>query len=526
MPTPHQTVCSIFILAQWLVLVGSCPAFAQTKEPSSGGVLLPQEPLEIGGTTQFVFDLWTVDNHWAIRSKQQSVQRVVHQAMPFSGNPVMPHDKPSYLWVVKDAEAGLLRMWYQKNIELQRKPGEKTRAFHTVIGYAESADGVKWIRPDLDLHRQFDSEPNNIVVTGPEGLEASAPAILEVPEKDRQGFKYLMLYRSKGRGGAESNGIRIIGSNDATHWDPASDQLIVHLHSDAPNTICYDPRLQQYVLYCRAKDRYRAWGDEMLDTGASRRIARMASPALRTNWMQNARPQTMLIPDEVDQAKRFNYFYGMPTVYRQGVYWGFLEPFRLNDYIYTELVVSRDGTNFQRLPGRAALIPWGPEGTWDDTMIFASPSWVEMGDQWWIYYAGWDGPHGTSERNGAIGLAKLRKEGFVSLRGPVGGGVVCTRTLRWPGGDLQVNVNAKLQAASGSEPAQPGTLKVRVSDAGRQPIEGWNYDDCEPFDGDAVRHTVRWNGRSLHALQGQTIRLEFYLQNADLFSFVATPDQD
>lgn len=136
--------------------------------------------------------------------------------------------------------------------------------------------------------------------------------------------------------------------------------------------------------------------------------------------------------------------------------------------------------------------------------------WVEVGNEWWIYYSGWDGPHGITERTGAIGLAKVRKEGFVSLRGPHGGGVVCTRQLIWPGGELVVNADAS-----------QGLLRVRVSDRRRRPIEGFDYDACLDFQGDQVAHHVAWNNRKLDELTGQTIRLEFYLRDADLYTFRA-----
>ena len=194
------------------------------------------------------------------------------------------------------------------------------------------------------------------------------------------------------------------------HWDATSDTRIAHLHSDCPNTVSYDPKTKQYVMYCRAKHIYRAFGDEMIDTGASRRIARLASDSLWTDWLAHAEPQTILTP----------------------------------------------------------------------------------------------------ERHGAVGLAKIRKEGFISLRGPRRGGVVCTRQLRWPGGELLVNADAT-----------EGLLHVRVSDKHRKPIAGFDHVDCQPFRGDEVSHRVSWNDRSLGELTDQIIRLEFYLQEADLYSFRA-----
>lgn len=227
--------------------------------------------------------------------------------------------------------------------------------------------------------------------------------------------------------------------------------------------------------------------------------------------MEENQPQTVLVPDEIDRLAGFNFFYGMPTRHWAGIYWGFLEPFRMNDFIYTQLATSRDGIHFARPPMRTKLIEFGEEGSWDDTMIFASPSWIEVGDQWWIYYSGWDGPHGTSQRTGAIGLATIRKEGFVSMHGPGGGGVICTRAIRWPGGPLVVNADAGR-----------GELKVRVSDADRKPLSGLDYADCSALTADQVSHRVTWKDADIDALRGQVIRLEFFVREADLYTFRAS----
>jgi hypothetical protein len=474
---------------------------------------LPTEPVTIGYEPQFVFDNHIVDNHWAIRYKRQAVTRVFHQAAKHAANPVMTQ------------AAGLFRMYYQANIRAttllpdgtqETLPASaKGRKFKTYIAYAESKDGVRWQLPDLGLFPWATKKPNNIVVAREKtGLtETCGPYILEVPESARKGNRWLMLYRAKGRDPDKYNGIRIRGSRDGIHWDEDGDTRIAYLHSDHHNTISYDANRNEFVMFCRAKHIYRAFGDNMLDTGASRRIARMSSPDLWADWLEHSQPQTILVPDEVDSETHLNFFYGMPTRHRYGIYWGFLEPFRMNDFIQTELAVSRDGFRFERFGERKPIIPYGEDGSWDDEMIFASPQWLEVGDEWWMYYSGWDGPHGTPDRNGAIGLAKIRKEGFVSLRGPQGGGVVCTRSMVWPGGDLVVN-------AAASE----GVLRVRVSDARRKPIEGFNYDDCDEFSGDSVAQKISWKGRSLNELKGQTIRLEFYLENADLFTFRASED--
>ena len=460
---------------------------------AAGQTTLPEEPVQIGATPQLVLDGYIVDNIWAVRYKSQHVDRVFHAPEKHKGNPLV-RLHGGYACVARDEASGKFHMWYQTHVA-----ADDQRQTQYAIAYATSSDGIQWHTPKLGLHEWQGTKENNIIIRGPRG-RASGPWLLDVPEKDRRGYKYLLLYR-------DYDGSHLIGSQDGVHFDRQSDQPIQHLHSDTQNAIVYDPHRQRYVMYCRAKAIYRSVADEILNTGESRRIARIESPELWTTWPREA--QNILLPDELDTRERYHAFYGMPTQVYAGVFFGFLWPFRWNDRIHTELAWSRDGVRFERHPLRPRLVDYGPADSWEDEMVFAS-HWLEVGDEWWIYYAGWDGPHNTPKRNSGIGLARLRKEGFVSLRGPSGGGVVCTRTLRWPGGKLLVNASA-----SGGE------LTVRVSGPDRKVLEGFDHADCQTFAQDSTAAEIAWNGRSIDALKDQPIRLEFFLKNCDLYSFRA-----
>jgi hypothetical protein len=94
---------------------------------------------------------------------------------------------------------------------------------------------------------------------------------------------------------------------------------------------------------------------------------------------------------------------------------------------------------------------------------------------------------------GYVGYCLNRLDGDQQTLGPIltrglvaGGGVVATRTLRWPGGDLVLNADTR-----------GGEITVRVSDASRQPIEGFDHTDCVPFRGDDTDRVIRWRGGSL-----------------------------
>lgn len=465
----------------------------------------PAEPVEIGTTPQFFIDDHLVDNRWAVKQKKEAVLRVFHAPVKHAGNPLFAGDA-GYVSVAKDEEAGVLRMWYQTHAWTGSGPQDEARTLYA-IAYAESKDGVTWELPQLGLHEWKGSKDNNIVYKGIKDSRASGPQILQLPEAERRGFKYVLTYRTSAakRG---NNGIRIVGSPDGIHWDESSDTLVCQLPSDTLNSIVHDSARNEYVMFCRAKNRYRIFEGDIINTGESRRIARMSHANLWEEWKTT--PQSILTPDEIDARDGFNAFYGMPARYHAGIYWGALWCFRFNDHIFTELAFSRDGFQFDRLPDRPKMIALGEEGTWDDSMTFGTMDWVEMGDEWWFYYAGWDGDHGGKDRKVGMGLAKLRKEGLISMQGLRGGGVIVTRLLKWPGGKLIVNADAA-----------KGELKVRVSDATRKIIPGFDYDDCTTFTGNSTAHEVTWRDQSLDVLAGKELRFEFFLRDADLFTFRA-----
>ena len=63
----------------------------------------------------------------------KNVKRIVHPARKYSGNPVLDS---GFLYGSVILEGGRYRMWYFA------RPG---------VGYAESADGIHWTRPELGL---------------------------------------------------------------------------------------------------------------------------------------------------------------------------------------------------------------------------------------------------------------------------------------------------------------------------------------------------------------------------------------
>lgn len=137
-------------------------------------------------------------------------------------------------------------------------------------------------------------------------------------------------------------------------------------------------------------------------------------------------------------------------------------------------------------------------------------------DDYLVDKSGTNGGHNrrSQDIDPGIGLARLRKEGFVSLRSPAGGGVVVTRLLRWPGGRLEVNADAG-----------QGELTVRITDYNRKPLANFDPQLSLPAVGNSIRHEVKWGNRHTGDLKGQAIRLEFRMRGSvDLYGFRAVPE--
>jgi hypothetical protein len=353
-----------------------------------------------------------------------------------------------------------------------------------------------------------------------------------MPEADRRGYKFLLTYTQRGGGDTEADKTQVylIGSRDGIHWDAAGQQSIVGgTISDGWLGMLYDPKRKQYVGYCRPRDRYDSGGpvspsnaefqpsddprvNELLYAGVVRRIGRIESNDL---WRsQEAWPQTVFLPDEMDLKNKATAHMSMGTKYYGGAYFGFLHPYDPKESVWTELVLSRDGKSFERT--HLTLVSPGADDAWDNEQAWAVPDWCEVGDEWWFYYFGGNSPPNVPFQKDTvwgIGLAKIRKEGFASLRVPASGGAVITRLLTWPGGDLRVNCDASA-----------GEMRVRVSNKQRQAYPGFNYSDCVPLTGDKTNHKAAWKNASLDELKGKEVRLEFYFsKQADLFSFQAVP---
>lgn len=175
-----------------------------------------------------------------------------------------------------------------------------------------------------------------------------------------------------------------------------------------------------------------------------------------------------------------------------------------------QLAWSWDLVNWSRTPRRDPFIALGPDGAFDSRMIYTARAPVEMGDELWFYYGGFDSPHDAPQgAPAAIGIGRLRLDGFCSMQAGAREGWVLSRLE--PIASPEVVINAVTRG--------DGYVSVEILSADGRVVPGYSREECQPFTGDRVRHAVSWGANAIEFRPG-VYKLRFWLRNADLYSYL------
>ena len=330
-------------------------------------------------------------------------------------------------------------------------------------GFATSADGVQW--------SQIDAE--------------------KITSSDEGNFSYdphagLFIHTVK-RGGKHGRSVALATSHDFRSW-------------------------RDYGLVFQADDRDQVLGRQHIE-------ARFADPTLHHPPYDNPGYYNVDV-------------YNMGVFRYEGLYIGLPAMFHstgpVPNYPNTvgfhlvQLVCSRDLQNWQRLGDRRTFI--GPSrtgsGAYDLTQILPPSAPVVHGDELWFYYTGlkWRGsftyvgdyPNGETvmipgrdRDGGAVCLAVLRRDGFVSLDAGDAEGSVTTRPFAPPAGKLHVNVDAA-----------GGQLRAELCDP-----QGNVLATSQVVHGDHPQIELQWEQDDQAKLQQPDVCLRFKLRGAKLYSY-------
>ncbi|OGS15779.1 MAG: hypothetical protein A2234_04475, partial [Elusimicrobia bacterium RIFOXYA2_FULL_58_8] len=378
-------------------------------------------------------------------------------------------------------------------------------------GYATSKDGLRWVKPKLDV------EPGTNIVLRT-SRDSGTVWIDPSPRDPGERFK-MALYKGN---------FALYRSPDGIHWTKAGDGA----KTGDRSTFFYNPFLERWVFSIRSGSRL---GRSRHYWETSDFFAFADTPEVKKQtvvWVASdsadpprddlkAKPQLY----NLDCAGYESVLLGLFAIWR-GDYRGAStgkakELLDLGRPKQNSVCVgfSRDGFHWDR-PDRRPFMPTSEKmGDWNWGNVQSTvPCCLVMGDELWFYVSGRAGksfPNTQHLDSGAsTGLAKLRRDGFASMDAGAEPGTLTTRPVRFNGKHLFVNLDAP-----------EGELRVAVLDAEGRPIAPFDREHCRPVRGNSTRQAVTWDGaKDLSAVAGKPVRFRFHLTRSSLYAFWVTPD--
>ena len=408
-------------------------------------------------------------------------------------------------------EKKLWQLW-----DCAASPNDLHAAGKAASGYYESQDGLHWTKPVVGLIEYRGSKENNYVHHWMGGKLHRVDCIIRDdtdPDPTRR-YKTAVpdVFRQKVGGTAVSP--------DGIHWTEISSPGI---YAGDEWNLTFDEKEHLFLQYLKrggkhgrsiwlttSKD-FETWTEPELifeaddldqELGKQRIAVRVADPSMKKHVYNDPNDYNI----DVYHMSPFRYesvYLGMPAMYHAT---GKNTVNNTDGFHLIELVSSRDLKNWTRQGDRKAFISPSPvgAGAYDTVQIMSPASAVVRDNELWFYYTGLQarGPE-YKEHSGAICLAVLRRDGFVSLDANDIEGTVQTEPFVVPDGKLHVNVDSP-----------DGEVIIEALDA-----DGKVTGRSAPISEDHPAAEVRWGTGDIGALEGQVASLRFTLTNGSLYSY-------
>lgn len=356
----------------------------------------------------------------------------------------------------------------------------KKQAHPEFTCYAESGNGIQWVKPTLGLVEYKGSTDNNIILAG-EGTHNFSPFLDSNPDC-RADAKYKAL-------AGDAKGLKAYKSADCVHWTLMQDKLVITKGDfDSQNLAFWHPTQKRYIAY------HRKFRDGVRDI-------MMSVSADFLNWND---PRYLTYGDAPNEHLYTNAI--QPYFRAPHLLIGFPTRFQpKNEQVEPVFMSSRDGQIFKRWNTELIPItaPKDREGNRSNYMAHGLLQLPAKDRELSVYAteAYYAGP-GSRVRRFAF-----RTDGFVSVHAGETVGDFVTKPFTFAGSQLKVNYAATLG----------GSVRFEVLDDQGTPFAGFALSDCVPLIGDQIEQKVKWKS-SIAELQNIPIRLRAEMQKADLFS--------
>ena len=406
------------------------------------------------------------------------------------------------------------KMWYLAGAGLIHKQDKQT--FYTC--YAESKDGIHWVKPSLELVK-------GTCVVDSANRDAST---IWLDRQERDATKRYKMFNVERRPTDRRWQFILKYSPDGIHWSEGVAQS-GDLYDRS--SVFYNPFRQVWCLSMRygtdVSSRSRSYleaKDPEEAVSMAHRVRKGVPDKNVVYWFtpDNLEPRHPKFPEVAPGIYNFDVIAYESIMLGQYAVWqgpennicGELGIQKRNEIC---LGYSRDGFHFSRPSHVPFMANDTTKGAWNwGNMQSVGGVPLVVGDSLYFYCSGrrlnkimWDSYTST-------GLAKLRRDGFVSMHGDKAGGTLVTEPIVFDGEYFFVNVELKGKKSS---------LKVELLGEDGNPLAGFSGKDAVMIQKvDSTKYKVQWNSTdSLASIKGNIVRVKFSLVDGDLYSFWISP---
>jgi len=380
---------------------------------------------ESAGVTLFAFDQVAIPFSQNLRLEMRSPTRHPSNPVVRRGKPGTPDAFGVQFYGSVIREVGKFRMWYgafDDDVE------SKVASSRWRPAYAESKDGVHWVKPNLGLVKYRGNKNNNLILTDPAGLGMINLKVLADPEDPNPERRYKISTHVYFRHNTRLGSLAPFASADGLRWKllmPAKpvkaelreEDLVLPVVHFEPCGGLYKWDGMYYICGQNGMNATRPYHG---------RVVRMYRSADFVNWSHTSNigfvrtaqhtilgPGRSLEGEQVHEGisvwNRGNVLLGLYGRWHGAKEWKDIT-------IDLGFVVSNDGLNFREPAYEWTLLQRGEDGAWDQGGLLQGQGFENIGDETYIYYGTWDPrQHGKTPERGGVGIAVLPRDRFGDL---------------------------------------------------------------------------------------------------------------
>jgi len=451
------------------------------------------EPVRLGSNREIFVDNFLIE-------KLENTRIIMHH--PHDEGIVMYFDKEwegnfsLYTTILKDGD--LFRAYYRG----VREAGNDNKSAETTC-YAESKDGINWVKPVLRLFEVTGSFDNNVILANAAPVTHNFCPFIDTNPDSGPDQKYKAL------GGNSKTGLIPFVSADGIHWKKLVDHGVIMKGAfDSQNVSFWSETEKLYVSYFRifTEKRFRSvsratskdfihWSEpfEMNygDTPPEHLYTQQTSPYFRAPHIYVAigarfLPKRQVLTDE--QAAKLN-----------------VNPGYFKDLSDAFFMTTRGGNAYNRTFMESYIRPGIGLNNWVSRTNYPALNVVRTGPEEMSVYVNQDYAQPTAH----LRRYSMRLDGFTSINAPYSGGKIITRPFTFTGGELEINYST----------SAAGEIRIEIQDAGGKPISGYTLEESQIIIGNEISRIVSWNGNTdVSRLSSKPVRLNILMKDADLYS--------